>query len=623
MCGITGFIGEGNEGNLRAMLLSIKHRGPDDEGILLRGNVGLAHARLSIIDLSASGHQPMLSDDQRVSIVFNGEIYNFKELRNELTKTGQYRFNGTSDTEVIIALYKEYGEKCFEKMNGMFAIAIYDFSRHALILARDRMGKKPLYWASFGDTILFGSELKALFEHPLCRKELNLCSLNKYLIYDYVPTPHSIMKNVHKLMPATYIVFENNSEQITAFWHADFTILHKPEIQVLGELDELLRESVESRLVADVPVGVFLSGGIDSSTIAYYSQLGRSEKIDTFSINFSEKSFNESEYAKKVAKILGTKHHATTLDSKMALDLIPRIGDILDEPLADASIIPTYFLSDFTRKKVTVALGGDGADELFAGYPTFQAEKLIKWYRLLPTIVKEKIIKNLFERINTSDKYMGFGFKVKKFLDGVDDPAMIRHQKWLGSFKRDQREGLFLPLIWDQLKNENEYEDILPYWKEASNADEVANILYQYMRTYLMDEVLVKVDRASMAHGLEVRSPFLDYHLVDFANHLPYSFKCNGFTTKYILKKLMEDKLPSDVVWRKKHGFGIPVAQWLRDDLRDWCNEVLSERIINKTGLWQYETVRRIKEEHFSNQKDNRKLLWNLIMFQVWYDRWM
>ena len=622
MCGITGFIGKGTKDDLYKMVDTIKHRGPDAQGVFFQSGIALGHARLSILDLSSAGSQPMFDQDKTIGIIFNGEIYNFPELKKYLQNIG-YKFKSTSDTEAIIYLYKELGEKCFEKLNGMFSIAIYDFSKNKLILARDRMGKKPLYWCVFNDTLIFGSELKSLLLHPLFKKEIDLISLNKYLQYDYIPSPNTILKNVYKLEPASYLVFDNGNIEKNIFWKMDFTERDISFKNAVNELGERIEDSTVRRLMSDVPLGIFLSGGLDSSTIAYFAQKNSKEKIKTFSIGFKEASFDESAYAREVSEHLGTEHYERILSAKDSLDLIPKIANILDEPMADASIVPTFLLSKFTREKVTVSLGGDGGDELFAGYPTFQADQIVGLYEKLPDFLRKEIIEKMIRKIPSSDKNLSIGFKLKKFIDGLEGKRDHLHQRWLGSFGRDERASLFKRDIWGRLSHENEFDDLDRYISEISADDYRNKILYLYMRTYMMDQVLVKVDRASMMNSLEVRAPFLDTNVVEFANSLPYSYKYSNFRNKFILKKLMEDKLPKNIVYRSKKGFGIPLGKWLREDLKDFCNTVLSKKNNDKIGLFNFEYIDKLKNEHFSGQKDNRKLLWNLIVLFLWHEKWM
>ena len=621
MCGIAGFTGGGNRSDLENMIAAIKHRGPDNTGVFFVGDVGLAHARLSVIDLSERGHQPMFNDDKTIGIVFNGEIYNFKELRNELIKLG-YKFKSDTDTEVIIYLYEEFGESCFERLNGMFAIGLYDFKQKKLILARDRMGEKPLYWSFFGGTLMFASELRAIMEHRIFKKELNLDALNKYLTYEYVPTPHSIFKNVYKLEPASYLVYQNKEIKKIKFWEIEFNNSDISFDEAITQLDKKINESVKLRMVSDVPFGVFLSGGLDSSTIAYYAQKNSSRKIKTFSVNFEEKSFDESKYAQKVSDILGTEHYDQLLTTKNLIETLSTI-DLIDEPIGDASIIPTYLLSKHARNYVTVALGGDGGDELFAGYPTFQADVLAGIYEKIPTLIKKIFLEKIIHKIPETDNNFNLGFRLKTFVKGLGGDKNYRHHRWLGSFTAEEKEKLFKREIWNEIDAKKDFEEIDYYLKNIKAEDHRNKTLGLYMRTYLMDEVLVKVDRASMKNSLEIRSPFLDPNLVELANSLPFSFKLKGFTTKYILKKLMEDKLPGSIVYRKKKGFGIPLSRWLRNELKEFCDGLLSEEKIKNQGLFNYDYIARLKQEHFDENKNNRKKLWTLMAFMIWYEKYM
>lgn len=623
MCGIVGFVGKGDLDDLELMRAAIDHRGPDDRGTYCRGGVGLAHARLSILDVSAGGRQPMWNKARNIAVVFNGEIFNFRELKGELSLVRSSQFVTGTDTEVILALYEEYGEGCFEKLNGMFAIALYDFRVNKLLLVRDRFGKKPLYWGIFSGTLLFGSELKALLKHPLFKKEIDLDSLNKYLAYEYVPTPNSIFRNVYKLEPATFLSFQRGEIKKETFWRMSFDERDVPLDEAAEGLGRRLEESVKRRLVSDVPLGVFLSGGLDSSTVAYYAQKNNREKIKTFSIGFEDKSFDESSYAKRVSSLLGTEHHTKFLSASDLLGMIPRIGEVIDEPLADASIVPTMFLSEFAKKHISVALGGDGGDELFAGYPTFQAEKVAGLYDLLPDFIQNQVIGRLISRLPVSHGYFGLRFKAKKFAEGFGSVREYRHQRWLGSFVRENRQKLFQTELWEELKDHNEYEEIDRYLREVKNASWSNQLIYLYLRTYLMDGVLVKVDRASMFYALEVRAPFLDFTLADYVNSLAFKHKNRMFTTKYILKKLMRDKLPMDIIHRRKQGFSIPLANWLKRELKDFCDETLNERAIKEAGLFNFDYIQKLKEEHFMGQEDHRKLLWTLLVFQLWYNRWL
>ncbi len=618
MCGIAGFIGQGSKNDLQSMIGTLLHRGPDNKGFFLKDDVGFAHSRLSILDTSQAGNQPMFGKNERTVITYNGEIYNFLEIREELKSRG-HQFKSNSDTEVILALYDEFAEDCFEKLEGMFAIALYDFAKKKLLLARDPMGEKPLYWTMTNKTLVFGSEMAALTMHPLFKKELDLFSLSKYLSFDYIPTPHTIYKDVHKLEPGTFLSFQGNKIKKHTFWQIKFSTNEKHSFKkATEELDKKLNNIVDKTLVSDVPIGVFLSGGLDSSTVAYYASRSSKSQINTYSIGFEEKSFDESKYALKVANHLKTKHHLKIVKQSDILNLVKDLGEILDEPLADPSILPTYILSKFAHEHVTVALGGDGGDELFAGYPTFQADIFTNLYLKIPKPLRS-IIEKLINKLPVSEKNFSLEFKLKKFIEGVNKKH--RHSNWLGNFNPEEKSQLFRPEIWGQVKDKSDFEDIDKYIKEITTEDPRQQTLGVYMRTYLMDQVLVKVDRASMKTSLETRAPFLNHKLVDYINSLPYEFKLKHLKVKYILKKLMKNKLPKSIINRKKKGFGIPLAKWLREDLRETCEKTLSKENIEKTALFNYSFIKKLKEDHFTKKKDNRRKLWALIVFQLWFNR--
>lgn len=621
MCGIAGYYGSGDIDILKKMARTLEYRGPDDEGYYVLNNVGIGHKRLSIIDLSKSGKQPMSNEDGTLSIVFNGEIYNYQELRKEL-KT-KHKFNSKTDTEVILHLYEEIGNKVFEKLDGMFALALYDKKSGEIILARDRFGKKPLYWAVFDHTLIFASEMKALMKHPSFVREIDLQSLNKYFIYEYIPTPNSIFKNVYKLEAGSYLRY-NGAEIIkNEYYDIEFEKSNKiEEPAILDELDQRMESAVKKRLISDVPLGIFLSGGIDSSAIAYYAQKNSKEKIKTFSIGFNEASFDESSYARKVAKHLKTDHYEKILSEKDSLDILPKIAHLLDEPMADPSIIPTYLLSEFTKNKVTVALGGDGGDELFCGYDTFVAHRLAEYYEKIPNIIKNKIIENCVEMLPTSFNNISIDFKAKRFISGFKIDKKYRNQEWMSAFGEVERKKLFKDDVYRMIKKEDEYEEIDKYVEKKSGDDYYDQLIYQYFKMYLMDDILVKVDRASMFNSLEVRAPMLDRELVNFVNSLPLEYKMNRLKTKYILKKLMENKLPKDIVYRKKKGFGIPVAYWINNNLKELVLCKLGKKRIESQGFFSYSYIDKILQEHFSRKKDNRKQIWTLLMFQLWYDKW-
>jgi asparagine synthase (glutamine-hydrolysing) len=496
----------------------------------------------------------------------------------------------------------------------MFAFAIFDYERNELVLARDRMGKKPLYIAQASGTLLFASELKAILKHPSFKSELNLNALNHYLTLDYVPTPISIFEGVEKLEGGHYlqIDFKGNMKR-GAFWEPNFIPLEISFEEAKEELDRLLAEATALRLVADVPVGIFLSGGLDSSAVAYYAQKQAVNPIQTFSIGFNEKSYDERAYAQQVAKQLGTEHHERILTAQESIDLIPTVFSSLDEPFADPSILPTYLLSQFTRSKVTVALGGDGSDELLAGYPTFISEKLAPLLAWMPF----SAVQGLQQMINflpASDQNISLDFKLRQFLKGFESSKRFRHSQWLGSFSISEKKNLWNKDLAFKIPHHNTLRVVDEYAKRGSEQE----LIYMYLKTYLQDDILVKVDRASMMNSLEVRAPFMDVHVVNFLNRLPYEYKLKGFKGKHLLKETMRGKLPEDIIDRPKKGFGIPVSLWLKNELKDLCNDLLSKEAIESQGLFNYTYVEQLKQNHFKGRQNNRKELWNLMVFQLW-----
>jgi len=616
MCGIAGFVGDGERTDAERMIAMIRYRGPDDVGAETFPGGAFAHARLSIVDLSAAGHQPMRGAQGTAIIAFNGEIYNFEEMRD---RCGAYPFKGHSDTEVIVALYERFGEACFAMLDGMFAIALWDTKTKKLYLARDRMGKKPLYWGVFDGTLVFASEPKALFEHSATRthRALDRTALAHYLALDYVPTPLSIYAGVHKVPPASYIVYDGANAETRRLWEPPQSDVRMSMSDALMRLDTEMQAATKRRLVADVPIGIFLSGGLDSSAVTYYARQVLEAAPHTFSIGFDEGGFNEASYAKHVAKELGTIHHHRLCTDDEVLALIPSIYDKLDEPMADASLIPTALLSQFTREHVTVALGGDGADELFAGYPTFQAEQIMRYLPLsyTPHILR-RAAAALVHAIPARHGYLSFDFIAQKFLEGAyERNIFLRHAHWLGTWAPDEQKTLThdVPAI-------DPYAMNVAYAKERSLADPRNQNLWMYARSYMMDQVLVKVDRASMYAALEVRAPFLDTAVVSLASTLPYEYKIKGFRTKHLLKELMRGKLPDAIIDRKKHGFGVPMGAWLRGPLRLWAEDLISDSALARSDVFTSKAVRALWSEHQAGVRDHRKKLWNIIVFQLWYD---
>ena len=632
MCGIVGFLTSNpseipEHQILRGMRDTLVHRGPDDRGEYVRPLdekgpfLFLGHCRLSIIDL-VSGQQPLSSEDGTVWVIFNGEIYNFQELRSELEKLG-HRFKTNSDTEVIVHSYEEYGEECFKHLNGMFAVGIWDERKKQLILARDRLGKKPLYYSLLHGTFLFASELKAIMAYPNFPRKVDTLSLRKYLFYEFIPSPHTIFETARKLPAASYLIWQKGKIEIRKYW-SPFRSEEGREFseeEAESKIFDLLRTSVRRRLISDVPLGIFLSGGIDSSAVAAFAQQEVPGKVKTFSIGFEDPSFDESKYAALVSTFLGTEHYEQMMTPEDLLSIIPRLPDILDEPMADASILPTYLLSKFTREHVTVALGGDGGDELFAGYPTYLAHKLAWPYERYLGLL-HPLTAYLANLLPVSDNNISFDFKVKKFLSGIGYPDGIRNSIWLGSFPFQENENVLSDEIRNQFNRDRLVEEISLYEKEYPLNDRMTKLQYLDLRLYLQEAILVKVDRASMACSLEVRAPFLDYELVEFVMGLPSRLKLKGFTLKYILKKAMKGWLPDEVINRPKKGFGVPIAKWVKGPLKGLFRDLLSSERIKREGFLNPEHVTTLLEDHLGNKRDNRKQLWTLLVWELWVDRY-
>jgi len=633
MCGIVGFLTSKavnipEHEILKKMRDVLIHRGPDDVGEYIRPldekgpYVFLGHRRLSIIDLGG-GHQPLSNEDGTVWVIFNGEIYNFIELREKLKGRG-HQFRTNSDTEVIAHAYEEYQEKCFQHFNGMFAMGIWDGKENRLFLARDRLGKKPLYYSHNNETLLFASELKAIMIYPSFPRKVDPFSLMKYLFYEFIPCPHTIFKNAKKIPAASYLIWDKKRIEISPYWSPfdpQQGEIFLSEAEAESRMMDLLKESVKRRLISDVPLGVFLSGGIDSSAITAIAQREIPGKVKTFSIGFEDPSFDESKYATLASKYIGTEHYEQIMTPTDLLDIIPGLPDILDEPMADASILPTYLLSKFTRKHVTVALGGDGGDELFAGYPTYLAHKFAQRYEHLLRFL-HPISTLLVSLLPVSDDNISFDFKVKKFLSGIPYRDGIRNSLWLGSFPFSENGKVLSPEIQAQFNGDRLVEEISLYEKEYPYEDQITKLQYLDIKLYLQESILVKVDRASMACSLEVRAPFLDYELVEFIMGLPLKLKLKGFTSKYILKKAMKNWLPEEVINRSKKGFGVPIAKWVKGPLKELFGDLLSADRIRREGFFNPEYVTTLFHDHLMSKKDNRKQLWTLLVWELWVNRY-
>ena len=587
---------------------------------MLAQGVALGMRRLAIIDLQ-TGEQPARSEDGRVSVILNGEIYNYRELRAELEKRGHH-FRSASDTEVLPHLYEEYGTEMLAHLNGMFAFALWDAPRRRLFIARDPFGEKPLYWGVFDDTLLFASEPKVLLAHPSVSPRLNLEALRLYLSFDYIPAPHSIYEGIQKLPAAHALVLEDGAVRTWRYWNLSFR-KREPmlnEAEATEQLRELLADAVRLRLVSDVPLGVLLSGGVDSSTVAAFAVRASSETVKTFSISFAEKSYDESSYARAVADHLGTDHHEERLSADLAADLVGEIGSWMDEPFSDPSLLPTYLLSRFTRKHVTVALGGDGGDELFAGYPMYWGHALARYYRWLPRSLRRAVVRPAVGLLPVKTKNLSFDFKARRFIAGAEyDDVVARHHVWFGSFTPDEQETLLTPEV-RRATDGDIYAAARGLLQDCDADSLVERMQYLDTKLYLAEDILTKVDRASMAVSLEVRAPFLDRRVAEFVAGLPLEYKLRGRETKRILKRAVAPLVPPFVTGRGKKGFGIPVADWLKTRLRPLARDLLAPARLRRHGLFDPEMVARLQDEHERGAANHRKLLWTLLMFELWHE---
>jgi len=646
MCGIAGELNFRNSPDaeaLRRMAGAIRHRGPDGEGFFTEGPIGLAHRRLAILDLS-TGDQPMTRGG--CTVVFNGEIYRFAELREQLRARGHV-FTTTSDTEVLLFAYLEWGSDFVRHLDGMFAFALWDSRSRRLILARDRAGKKPLYFALETEggrpreesdslpqgavrRLAFASELKALVAHGDLELSIDRAALVRYLAAEAIPGSRCAFAQVRKLPPAHLAIVDAAGFRLERYWELPYPATRRWPLRAsdlearAAELRELLEGAVTRRLVADVPVGVFLSGGIDSSSITAFAVKSH-PGVSTFSIAFEEASFDESRYAADVARRFETDHHVERLSAEACAALVPDAAEVLDEPFADASFFPTLLLSRFARRTVKVALGGDGGDEIFAGYDPFLAHRPAQLLSALPTPVLDLLAAGV-ARLPAQATNMSFEFRLKQLLRGMQSEPALRHASWLAAFSPAELEALVAPELASYTLPSEIYRDAL----EGAQADVRAGLrptgvdeaLRYYFHRYLADDILVKADRASMAASLEVRSPFLDQAIVEWAARLPFQAKLSVTTTKRILKRALRGLVPQEVLGRPKKGFGIPVARWIRGQLRPLFEDLFSEKNLEESGLLQPAPARALLQRHLDGKADLRKPLWTLMMLLLWQRRW-
>lgn len=611
---------------VKAMTDRMSHRGPDGEGQWSSGPVCLGHRRLSIIDLSGGG-QPMHTADGQMTVTFNGEIYNYAELKEQLTALGG-QFQTSSDTEVILEGYRIWGPDCLARFDGMFAFALWDNQQRRLFCARDRFGKKPFFYTVQHGRLYFASELTGIEQLRHLSLTMNPQAVMRYLAYEYVPTPHSVYTEVQSLPPSHMLLLQDGNLSISRYWDMPMPDEsdRRSDNELCEELRFLLSRAVRRRMVSDVPLGVFLSGGIDSSIVAGLMARQSSTAIKTFSIGFSEASYDESRYARIVAKAFATDHHERVLSAEECADTLPGIISRMDVPMADASVAPTWLLSGVTREKVTVALGGDGADELWAGYEHYIGFKVAQWYNAAPSALRKGIIEPLAQLLPSSAGYINPRLAVATFLRAAHAPAWQRVQTMLTAFTPDMQESILDSAFKAQQPGflapevlfapTREHYD---HWQPQNAATPLARAFHVYARQFMLDDILVKVDRCSMLHSLEVRAPFLDKDAAEFAARLPVSRKLHGFKRKWLLKKAFAELLPDEILYRNKRGFQIPVAQWLRGRMRPLMEDLLSESTLKAQGIFNHQAVRALMDEHVSGRADLRKPLWTLLVFQLWW----
>ena len=627
MCGIAGFIDQWDAiktrvGDERAQILDrmcrvITHRGPDDQGVLLEPGVALGMRRLSIIDLNG-GKQPISNEDGSVTIVFNGEIYNYRELQTDLQGRG-HEFKTNSDTETVVHAYEEFGTSCVDHLRGMFAFAIWDERKQKLFLARDRVGKKPLYYSiTRGGTLVFGSELKTLLEHPDVERNTNPRALDAYFSLGYVPDPLSIFKNVEKLSPGHHLTFAGGRLSVERYWDFDYHTNgngHRAA-DYLDELRSLLEESVKLRLVSDVPLGAFLSGGVDSSTVVALMARQLDQPVKTFSIGFNEDSFNELKFARLTAEKYQTDHHEFLVTPDIC-EVVDQLAWHFDEPFADSSAIPTYVVSKLAREHVTVVLTGDGGDELFAGYTRYLTEQRRGKFDLLPRFVREGLM-------NPLSQQLPHGAWGRNYLHNVSLDPITRYLDNVSVFSGLNKGALYTADFSDQLRNGSH---LRAYFQELSgnvktNA-ELDSLLYIDSKTYLPGDILTKVDRMSMAVSLEARVPLLDHKLIEFVTRIPAGLKMMGTETKHLFKQAIADLVPREILNRPKMGFGVPIQQWINQQLRERIRDTLSDPRTTQRGYVTRDYVTLMLDEHERGRRDHSMALWALLMLELWHRQYV
>ncbi|MEP6944328.1 MAG: asparagine synthase (glutamine-hydrolyzing) [Acidobacteriota bacterium] len=626
MCGIVGFVNNGGRAAgrdvLEAMNRCIVHRGPDDDGFYVEGSVGLAMRRLAIIDL-AGGKQPIHNADRTKWIVYNGEIYNYRELREGLLARG-HKLYTHSDTEAIIHLYDEYGVDCLKHLRGMFAIAIWDETDKSLFLARDRVGKKPiLYSHQPNGDLIFGSEFRAVLKHPAVSRDVDYAAIDSYMSYLCVPAPQTAFKQIRKLEPGHWLRWKAGEIETQRYWLPDFSKKIKiTEAEAIDETTRILRESTKMRMISEVPLGAFLSGGVDSSAVVALMAQESSTPVKTFSIGFEEQDFSELKYAKKVAQHVGAEYNEFIVRPD-ALEVLPLLVDHYGEPYADSSAIPTYYVAKETRKHVTVALNGDGGDESFAGYERYMAMEIAEYYKRIPGGIRKALIEGPVNMLPTSEMKKSRVRDVQRFFTSANEDVLPRYHRWMSTFKPAVRAEMYTAEFKASL-NGSDPAAVLGKWFERSQGLGVLDsTLLTDQMTYLPNDLLVKVDIATMANSLEARSPFLDHKMIEFAASLPENLKMSRFRTKSLLKKVAAKLVPPEVIYRRKMGFGVPVGKWFRGEMKDFVRGVLLSETALGRGIIKPEVIQKYVREHTSGEQDHAFQVWTLLMLELWFQRFI
>ncbi len=618
MCGICGFNWQ-DEKLIRRMTDKIHHRGPDSSGVMAFPGMSIGNARLSIIDLSRNGDQPMVNQQGDLWIVYNGEIYNFGEIKKDLILKG-HRFNGHCDTEVVLKSYQEYGPDCLHRFNGMFAIAIWDNKKKELFLARDRIGIKPLYYYFKNGRLIFGSEIKCILESDHVQKEVNLQSLYYYLGYEFVPAPDTMFKNIYKLRQGHYALFKEGKLKIEKYWDLKFSPEILEEEEAADRVFDVLEKSVKRRLISDVPLGVFLSGGLDSSTVVGFTARNYGKRLKTFSIGYKDKTFSELPYAKQVSDYFGTEHNVLMIDPISPDDISDSLYH-LDEPMTDLSSIPFYLISRKAREQVKVCLSGEGGDEIFMGYDRYKAAKMDSYYRIFPRVFREKIIAPIITRLPDQPQKKGAINMLKRFIEGSLYPLEAGAMRWQYFLSSDMAANIFNGSMRQDISF-TPFDPIYHFSRSCNSEDPVDKDIYVDTKLTMADSVLMKVDKMSMATSLEVRVPFLDHEVMELATSIPANLKLNRMMTKYIFRKALKKNqfLPDNIIYRGKQGYSLPIKNWLRDELKDYMVDLFNTSPVIKDNFNSV-YISQLTEEHISLKHNHNHILWALINVGLWYKR--